>query len=122
MGTLKFDVHRIARPFHVRAIGVNHETCKAVNATGRRVVARQPLRILENDGLASAHWNRFVNLEDVPLDIGGVHLQTDCGEVWSVLRRSNLRRHGQGLGSHGLCESTATAQHQNAPSQKNAAE
>ena len=111
-------VHRIAHPFHARAIGVNHEARKLVDSSRGGVIAGQPLGIQEHDGLAGAHRNGLVNAEDMPVDIGGVHTQTDRAEVRSVLRSGNLRRHGQGLRSRRLCETTACAQHESAPNGK----
>ena len=81
---------------------MNKETRQHVDASRRGVVARQPLGVKQDDRLAAAHGNRFVDVDDAAIDVGCVHAKLDGAGIWSVDGRLDLWRHRRGLRSHRL--------------------
>jgi len=74
------------------------------------VVAGQPLRIKQRDGLAATHGDRFLDAEDAPLDIARIDEQANRSRIGEIPRSNGWRRHRLRLRPGGLRAGTGGAQ------------
>ena|SRR5437879_2021139 len=90
-------IDRIPPPFQASSVGPDDQTAEFLDSSRRRVVAGQPLRIEKGELFASTHRHAFTNVENVPLDVGCVHVKTDRAGVRYVF----WLRHRALLGERG---------------------
>ena len=93
-------VDGIAMPGEPLAFGVELEAVEELDRTGRTVTAGDPLRV-EQDKVARAGVERFVDGEDVTREVGRIDGEAQRSGIGNVTRTGDGGRHWKGLGCAG---------------------
>ena len=82
----RIDVARVAAPFDPMAAGGKLQAGEGVDRARRRMVAGDPLRVVEHEA-AGRGGNGLADVEDAVREVGGVHAEADRARVRPIRRR-----------------------------------